>query len=224
LFFEHRWIKAEQHFRRAIELDPNDIEAHVFYGLQLTVQGRTDEAIRQVERACEIEPFSAWTRAAAGLALWIIGDMAGALRECDRALEIRPDSLLAMNVRGSACSGLGRHDEAIAVLETAVTTGQRATWVMCVLGAAYGAAGRVGDAERILATLDERQLSGYVSPGLRAMVPANLGRHDEALGLLELEVRSGGALTTFFRSPLFRPLHAYARFGEILRSVDLPGA
>jgi serine/threonine-protein kinase len=223
LFFEHRWVKAERHFRRAIELDANDIEAHVFYGLQLTVQGRMEEAIRQVERACEIEPFSSWTRSAAGLALWIIGDMAGALRECDRALEIRPDSLLAMNVRGSACSALGRHDEAIAMLETAVKTGQGATWVMCVLGAAYGAAGRVSEAERILSTLDERQLAGYVSPGLRAMVPANLGRHDEALGLLELEVRSGGALTTFFRSPLFRPLHGQARFGDILRSVDLPG-
>jgi serine/threonine-protein kinase len=223
LFFEHRWAKAEQHFKRAIELDPNDIEAHVFYGLQLTVQGRTAEAIRQVERASEIEPFSPWTRSAAGLSLWIIGDMAGALRECDRALEIRPDSLLAMNVRGSACSGLGRHDEGIAMLEAALAMGQGATWVMCVLGAAYGQAGRIGDAERLLRTLDERQLTAYVSPGLRAMIPANIGRHDEALGLLELEVRTGGALTTFFRTPLFKPLHGQARFSEILRSVDLPG-
>jgi hypothetical protein len=128
-----------------------------------------------------------------------------------------------MNVRGSACSGLGRHDEGIAMLEAALAMGQGATWVMCVLGAAYGQAGRIGDAERLLRTLDERQLTAYVSPGLRAMIPANIGRHDEALGLLELEVRTGGALTTFFRTPLFKPLHGQARFSEILRSVDLPG-
>jgi TolB-like protein/Tfp pilus assembly protein PilF len=222
LLFEHRWARAEQHFLRAIRIDPNDIEAHVFYGLQLTVQGRAADAMRQFERACEIEPYSAWTRAATGLANWILGDLAGALRECDRALEIRPDSLLALAVRGSACSLLGRHDQAISTLEGAVRMGPGSTWVMCVLGAAYATAGRVSDAEHILETLDEFQRTGYVSPGLRAAVPANLGRYDEALDLLDLEVQSGGALTTFFRSPLFRPLHGQVRFDEILARVDLP--
>jgi TolB-like protein/Flp pilus assembly protein TadD len=222
LLFERSWAKAEQTFALALELDPTDIEAHVFCGILFAAQGRSVDAMRQFNRACELEPFSAWTRAITGLGLLLLGDLEGAVCQAEQALEVRPDALLAENVLGTACSSLGRHDEAIAALERAAATGPQQVWLQCVLGAAYGAAGNVEGAERILKAMNERQLVAYVSPGWLSLVPANLGRVDEALGLLDLEIKCGGPIATFLRSPLFAPLRTHPRFAEMLRHLSLP--
>ena len=56
----HDWDRAsgEEHFRRAIELNPNYVEAHVSYGLQLAQQGRLNEGIAQLKKAVELDPVS----------------------------------------------------------------------------------------------------------------------------------------------------------------------
>ena len=55
---EWEWDRAEKGFQRAIELDPSYSWAYYTYALQLTAQGRFDEAILQMERARQLDPVS----------------------------------------------------------------------------------------------------------------------------------------------------------------------
>lgn len=52
-------------FRRALQLNPNSIDAHNFYGLALCAMNRWDEGLAETDRAIVLDPLSpapSWTR------------------------------------------------------------------------------------------------------------------------------------------------------------------
>ena len=53
------WTGAEESFLRAIELNPNAVNARQFYSRLLTTLGRYDDALAQIYRARELDPRSA---------------------------------------------------------------------------------------------------------------------------------------------------------------------
>jgi len=59
LGFSWKWAESESEFRRAIELGPNDANAHYFYAFTLLApQNRVDEALREVQTALSFDPLS----------------------------------------------------------------------------------------------------------------------------------------------------------------------
>jgi tetratricopeptide (TPR) repeat protein len=59
-YFHWDWnvARGEQEFRRAIELNPNDVEAHHWYATALLALARYPEAIEEIERARKLDPTS----------------------------------------------------------------------------------------------------------------------------------------------------------------------
>ncbi len=53
-----KWTEAEQHFKKAIALNPNYATAHQWYGSYLAAAGRLKESVVQAKTAHELEPFS----------------------------------------------------------------------------------------------------------------------------------------------------------------------
>ena len=74
------WERVEREFKRALELNPNQVIAHQWYGLYLSETGHTEEALAHFKRAIELDPLNltAQTNLATGY------DNA---RQYDRALE-----------------------------------------------------------------------------------------------------------------------------------------
>jgi len=66
--------RAEQEFRRAIELNPDYATAHHWYATFLMVLGRFPEALQQIERAQQLEPASTPILADKALILFHQGD------------------------------------------------------------------------------------------------------------------------------------------------------
>ncbi|MBV8068810.1 MAG: winged helix-turn-helix domain-containing protein [Acidobacteriaceae bacterium] len=58
LVFNWDWPKAEQEFRRAIELNPSDADAHHWFSHYLVVANRLDDSLRESERALELDPLN----------------------------------------------------------------------------------------------------------------------------------------------------------------------
>ena len=56
--FDWDWAGAEQDFKKAVQLDPNNAQAHQWYGEYLSCVMREAEAIAELKRARELEPFS----------------------------------------------------------------------------------------------------------------------------------------------------------------------
>src|SRR5215469_2719062 len=52
------WDRGEREFRRALELNPNEANAHHWYAYLLSSMGRSEEAIRQAKHAVALEPLN----------------------------------------------------------------------------------------------------------------------------------------------------------------------
>ncbi len=64
---------AEREFRRAIELNPKNAEAHHWYATCLSGLGRNSEAVAEIERAQALNPASKSILADKGSLLWASG-------------------------------------------------------------------------------------------------------------------------------------------------------
>jgi DNA-binding winged helix-turn-helix (wHTH) protein/tetratricopeptide (TPR) repeat protein len=64
---------ADREFRRAIELDPNNANAHHWYSPVLETMGRYTEALTEIERAQTLDPTSKSVLADKGIILYEIG-------------------------------------------------------------------------------------------------------------------------------------------------------
>jgi serine/threonine-protein kinase len=72
-WFEFDWPKAEASYQRAIELDPNEPQARVFYSHFLAMLRRPKESDKQIRRALEIDPLNPFTQLLYGIQLGMTG-------------------------------------------------------------------------------------------------------------------------------------------------------
>ena len=82
LVYSRDWDGAEQHFMRAIELNPNYASGHSGYAFLLTAAARFDEAERAFRKALELDPLSLPINTLFGAMLNYKGDCQGASVNC----------------------------------------------------------------------------------------------------------------------------------------------
>jgi tetratricopeptide (TPR) repeat protein len=86
-----RLVAAVAEYQRALDRDPNHLDALNNLGVALVRQGRLDEAARQFERALVINPESADTRTNLGVVFLAQKDHERAAREFRAALHLNPE-------------------------------------------------------------------------------------------------------------------------------------
>jgi Flp pilus assembly protein TadD len=97
LLWDRDPVKAEGLFCKAIELNPDDGEAHRQLGDLLLTQKVMDEAEYHLRRAVELEPADPWAHLNLGLLLWKKKDIGAADAEFRWAYEAAPHSAVAMS-------------------------------------------------------------------------------------------------------------------------------
>jgi tetratricopeptide (TPR) repeat protein len=86
------WPGAESEFKRALQLNSGDSDAHFGYGITyLAPQGRLEEAVREMQMARDLDPLSAITNAYLGLAYHFTNRLADSAAQARKALELDPD-------------------------------------------------------------------------------------------------------------------------------------
>ena len=84
--------EAEQCFRRAIEINTNSANAHLYLGLVLYDQGKIDQSLAELRRALDINADTPNAHYGIGIALRRQGDVLGALREFKAELLKSPEN------------------------------------------------------------------------------------------------------------------------------------
>lgn len=111
---------GEPMLRRAVELAPNDANAHNNLGALLREQGKLDEAATSFRRAIKINSKLADAHCGLGLVLQSKGLGREALASLRQALKINPDLADAHNNMGLLLQSNGQLDEAVACFRRAV--------------------------------------------------------------------------------------------------------
>jgi serine/threonine-protein kinase len=222
-FGDWNWTQAESYFRRAIELNPNDAEAHRTYSSYLAAMGRGEEALAEVRRSQELDPLYITTQITAGWVFYYAGQYEMAVAECKKALELDSNSAGAYDCLGSGYRAEGMLDQAIAACLQAVALSKNDPSRAIGLGQAYAAAGRTAEAQKISRDLREFSTHNYVPPFLLARLHIALGEREPALARLEEAYESRDPHLTWLRAErAFDPLRSDPRFRDLSRRVGFP--
>ncbi len=118
--FQFNWEGARDSFIRALEINPNDVNALHGFGDYLTITGSVDDGLAFVKRSAEIDPFSPMQGQAMVTHYFMAHRYEKAIAEAEEILLALPESPVWSTV-GSAHLKLGRYDEAYDSIRFAVS-------------------------------------------------------------------------------------------------------
>ncbi len=95
-WYDWNWDEANDQFKRALELDPNSADAHIFYANLLSNTGRHAEALTEAKRARELDPLNLRTNALEAQFMIHAGRTDEALARLQKTLELDPNYWLAL--------------------------------------------------------------------------------------------------------------------------------
>jgi tetratricopeptide (TPR) repeat protein len=144
--------QAVSHYRQAVRLKPDYVEAYNNLGNALRLQGKLDEAVDYLRRALALNPNIADIHYNLGLALQSLNEPEEAMTRFRQAIRIKPDwpsplDSLASLLATTSDPRLRDPNEAIVLAQRAVELSQRRNAsILDTLASAYAAAGRFNDA------------------------------------------------------------------------------
>jgi len=107
--------------RRAVEIDPELADAHMWLGTALLGLGQVDDAIVSIDEAIRLEPENGQAYQALGRAYWAgKGDFAAAIPAFRKAIELNPEAGYSYLQLGLLLAWEGMYDEAEAICRRAV--------------------------------------------------------------------------------------------------------
>jgi serine/threonine protein kinase/tetratricopeptide (TPR) repeat protein len=218
-----KWAEAEQHFKKAIALNPGYATGHQWYASYLAAAGRLDEAVTEARTAHELEPFSLTIYSDFIRGLYYAGHLDEAHSEALKMMEMDPNFMRAYYELGLVLEAQGKVEEAIVAFRNALKSSPDNIFALTALGHAQALAGRKSEAERAIVRLRELSKQQYVSPFQTAVIYAGLDNRKLALDWLEKSREERFNWLPFVQvDPIFKKLRSEARFVALSKSLGLP--
>jgi TolB-like protein len=222
-WYDWDWSASENKLKRALELDPDSADTHLFYAHLLSNTGRDAEALAEAKRARELDPLNLRINALEAQFLIHAGRTDEALTRLQQTLEMDSNYFLAHLYASSAYIEKGMYSEAISEARRAGDiSGARSTHSEAFLGYALAKSGKEAEARSVLEGLLKSSAKRYVSPYHIAFVYNGLGEHDLALAWLERAYALRNTGMVFLKvEPKWNNLRSDPRFQDLLRRVGL---
>jgi tetratricopeptide (TPR) repeat protein len=108
------WDKAEQNFRKSLELSPRQADVLNYLGYSWIDMGiHLDEGMDMIKKAVDLKPRSGFIVDSLGWAYFRLGKYEDAVRELERAVELMPSDPVVNDHLGDAYWKVGRKLEAV---------------------------------------------------------------------------------------------------------------
>lgn len=178
--FEWNWRAADQHFARAIELDPNNATAQQWLAESWCYRRDFERCAAHLREALDLDPLSPILAVSQGLPARFSGDYAKARRIFAAALEAHPSFPFAEYQIALVDSALGHWDESARRFERLQPL-LGPVLVGAPLAYVYAKSGHRDAALALRADLERLSAVQYVPPLVFSDIAIGFGDHDEAL-------------------------------------------
>jgi len=213
---------AEQHVRRAIELNPGYGTAHLIYSVLLLTSGRTDEALEQDRIAMQIDPFSLivhWNAVGTLLAAHKFDD---ALALATQTAARNPDSPMCQAGLVRVREVRGEYPIAIELRRRYQPENEGGRALVARAEKAYAASGVKGYWRVFYEYAASPARAQPASPSALAMYAANAGDFDAAMKHLERAyAERNGDLLFINVERCYDPIRHDPRFEDLVRRVGV---
>ena len=184
-WYEWNWPAAEDEMRKAIELDPNNADAHRGLSLLLTVLGRHDEAITEMRQARTLDPLSLPTNALEAQTLFYAGRKDEAIDRLNKTFEIDPNFWIARLMLARIYISENRWSDALTELEKARIASGGNTEAISLAAYSLARLGRADEARNKIDELRERSDANYIPAYNIALAYNGLGDTEQAIKWLQ---------------------------------------
>ena len=155
--------------------------------------------------------------------LALLGEQEAALVELRDALELDPNHPHTLLQLSRQLLFAGRPEEALRVARHLIAVNPDAVPGLAVLGLCLAVAGNTGEAESVLAVLEKKSQSQFVSALDRARISAGLGDAERTLAYLEQAIAAReGFVPMLALDHEFDFLRADPQFVNLLRQSGIP--
>jgi serine/threonine protein kinase/tetratricopeptide (TPR) repeat protein len=221
--YQWQWAAAESEFLRAIEVNPSNALARLWYANLLMSRRRFDESLRQAYAARDLDPFSLIVNSNIGWILDYAGRPEEAIEHLTRTVALDPEYPQARWRLGGALASAGRYDEALVQMDKVVRLTNRSPSALSMLANVYARAGRTAEARAVLADILRLAKTQYVPTGPLSHLYASLGDIETALDYMERSYEDGSnAIAYVYAEPWSDEMRANPRFQSLLRRAGHP--
>ncbi len=215
------WSEAENQYKRALELNPDDINAHLLYAHLLSNLGRHDEALVKARRARELDPLFPFAGALEGQILNHAGLTDEALERLNKTFELAPNFWFPHLFASSVYIEKGMFAEAVAEARKAKELAPAQTVSLAFEGYALAKSGKRNEAQALLNELLKLSTTRFVPPNHLAMIYNGLGKTEKSLEWLETAFEQRDPKVVFLKvEPKWNNLRNEQRFIELMRRMN----
>jgi serine/threonine-protein kinase len=220
LNFDWDWEGAESAFKRAIELNPNNVRSRAQYAFHLACLGRMNEALEQMTRALSLDPLLDPLNL--GFVLLRMGRLGEARKQFQKSLDLEPDRAHSLWFLGHIDVLLGRHEEGLAEIRRALSLSGNNVIILAGYGWSNAVAGKRSEAMKVIEELRERSLTEPIPSFCSAKIYSALGESDLAFEWLEKAYKEHDtSMATILTDESLKGLHQDPRFAKMLRKMKL---
>ena len=223
LFHAWDWAGAKRELDRAVELNPNDANAHDWLSHYFIAMRQFDRSLAHSKTALEIDPLNPLRRAHMVWHLLLSRRYDDVISQGQQLLQEAPALTGVLSFLGKAYEQTGMLTDAIATLQKAVDAEHGGSAALGDLGYAYAVAGQHDKAEGILEQILARSLRGFLSPEILAGLYCGLDDRERAMDWLEkaYAARAPG-LVYVGVDAVYDSLRSEKRFQALLHKLQLP--
>lgn len=225
-YYHWQWDEAERGFRSVLDIDPTHVTGRIVFANFLIWMDRCAEAEPIAREAVRLAPLSP---VATNELAWVNlrqGKIAEGEKLAMRALDIDPGFPQSRMLYARFLVDISRIDEGLAMAEGLVVERPKDTDALFFAARAFAAAGREDRTLLILADLEIRSHSKYISPGMLFELNLLVGELDMALDFLEraYEARDPWMIRLDMKAPnsLFDPIRQHPRFRAVMEKMAFP--
>jgi serine/threonine protein kinase/Tfp pilus assembly protein PilF len=219
--YDWDWDKAEEEYKRAIELNPNYSTAFHWYAFLLLWVDRIDESIEMMKRAKELDPLSPIINVDLGRIYFFARQFEKAEEQLKLTLILDEGFWKTHLILGQVHLENENYEGAISELLYSQKL-SHSDYTDAVLGYALNLSGRKSEALKIFEEIKARSQDRFISPCILALIQISIGNLNDALDLLEkgYEVRDG-LLKQWNVEPMIDILRSETRFKALFQKMNL---
>jgi len=179
LCYNFDYVSAEKNYKRALELEPNNLEAHASLAELMLYKGYFREALKVDQQAMAIDPLYPVRDGLYGVHLYYAGYKDSAIVHLSKLTERYPVCNFYL---GIIYLREGKYEKAIESLQR--TLSDFSPISITQLGLAYSKSGMMNETQRMLDTLETRAESEFIPYSMRGSLLNELGHKKDALEYL----------------------------------------